>query len=225
MIFEKETLKEIYPLLNSETLLVLDLDNTLIESVSHYGSYQWGNFLTRNALQEGLSLEMALDKIMPLWEKAQYDIEIKPIEEELHIFMNQASLIGVKKMALTGRSPKIADITFEFLEKHRINFSSWGLPHLSFELPNEYLFEKGVFFAGTRNEKGAVLFQFMNQINDKFKRVVFVDDQMHLVKQVQKALEKLPFEYYGVRYSGADKRVAAFDYSLAELERKKLELN
>lgn len=224
-IYEKDSLEMVYEFLDAETLLVLDLDNTLIESVYHYGSYQWGTFLTKRAIREGLSVEKALDKVMPVWEKAQYEIEMKLIEEGLNSFMINNASVGVTQLALTGRSPQIAKITLQQLERFQVEFSVWDPLKFSFELPYEYLFKNGVFFAGTKNEKGAILYQLLNQMPSKFKRVVFVDDQMYLVQQVGEALKELPIEYHGIRYSGADKRVLGFNYSIAEKEKQQLLTN
>ena len=97
--------------MHSETLLILDLDNTLIESSFHYGSYQWGGHLIREALKKGMNEDEALDSIIPHWNKAQYEIEMRTIEEEISDWLNLLHKQGVKMLALTARSLKIVQIT------------------------------------------------------------------------------------------------------------------
>ena len=224
-ILEIESLKTIHEFIHNRTLLVLDLDNTLVESKSHYGSYQWGNFLIKKALEKGMDINEALDEIIPLWEVAQNHIDSKPIEQEVHLFMESVEQLGALKMALTGRSSVVESVTLELLEKYNISFSNWAHTPFIFDLPYDYSFTKGVFFAGPKNQKGAILNQQLQQLKIKIDRVVFVDDQQYLVEEVKQALLNFPIEYYGVRYSGADKKVSEFDYAQSELERVQLQKN
>lgn len=223
-IIEASTFEIVFDYLKEGALLVLDLDNTLIESVYQYGSFQWGNHLVRSALQKGSPMDQALDEVMPLWEYAQQLIEIKPIESSIFQWLNQVNELRTSTIALTGRSPQIAPITLEQLQKHGFCFSNWSHIEKRFQevkIENVYL-EKGVLFVGPRNNKGKVLKQFLHWQEKSFSQIIFLDDQISYLKQVEEIASELNLPYVGIRYSGADQNVQNFDLEIAKQQQELL---
>jgi len=209
-IFEKDSIRVVDKHLHAETLLILDLDNTLIESIFHYGSYQWGGYLIREAIKKGMSEEEALETTMTDWNRAQYEIEMKTIEDEVSGWLNQLHSQGVKILALTARSPQIAQVTHAHLEKHGLKFSDWGAQEMHYGKSAEGYLEKGVLFVGPKNNKGKFLLDFISKLDVTYKKIVFVDDQISYLEQVENSLKGSGIEFIGVRYSRADQRVKSF---------------
>ncbi len=205
-IFEKHSLNDALEFLTPTTLLVLDLDNTLIESSTHFGSYQWGKKMIQEAIENGMKIEEALDHIMPIWDEAQKQVQLALIEEHtpkwFDVFHSQAALV----IGLTGRSPQVAPLTLAGLEVININFSNIDHP-LQFDLPHPIHFEKGILFVGAKNNKGEALIQWIEQTPSRFDRVVFLDDQITYIEQVEKALMNLSIEYVGIRFAKVDEKV------------------
>ncbi|MCH9631801.1 MAG: hypothetical protein S4CHLAM6_01190 [Chlamydiae bacterium] len=220
-IFEEKSITNVSNYLQPGALLVLDLDNTLIESAFHYGSYQWGNFLIREALKEGANIDQALDQVMPLWDKAQHEIEIRTIEEEIEKWLNLQHAQKTLMLGLTGRSHKIATVTLNHLKKHGLSFSNWGFCEPFFKESTHFHLEEGVIFVGPKNNKGEALLHFIHHVTTPIKQIVFVDDQISYLKQVEKSLEGLEVEYIGIRYGGADNAVDRFDLAQAKKEQLK----
>ena len=77
-IIESSSIKEASFFLNGSTLLILDIDNTLIHTKQMLGSVQWCSFLIEQFLQQGLSLDAAVDRAIPRWEKIQ-KIQLSPL--------------------------------------------------------------------------------------------------------------------------------------------------
>ncbi len=221
-IFEEKSITTVSNYLYPGTLLVLDLDNTLIESALHYGSYQWGNFLIREALKGGADIDQALDEVMPLWDRAQHEIEVQTIEAEIEEWINLQHDQKTLMLGLTGRSSQIATVTLNHLEKHGLKFSNWDFCEPFFKENSHFHLEKGVVFVGPKNNKGEALLHFINSLKTPIKRVVFVDDQMSYLKQVEKSLKGSEIEYIGIRYAGADMNVRNFN--LAQAKKEQLEL-
>ena len=221
-IFEEKSITTVSDYLYPETLLVLDLDNTLIESAFHYGSYQWGNFLIREALEGGADIDQALDEVMPLWDKAQHEIEIRTIEAEVEEWLNLQHDQKTLMLGLTGRSSQIATVTLNHLEQHGLKFSNWDSCEPFFKASPHFHLEEGVIFVGPKNNKGEALLHFINSLKTPIKRVVFVDDQISYLEQVEKSLEDTEIEYIGIRYAGADINVKNFDLVEAKKEQLKL---
>lgn len=205
-IFEKNSLNDVLEFLTPTTLLVLDLDNTLVESSSHFGSYQWGKKMIQKAIQDGMSVEDALDYIMPQWDEAQKQVQLALIEEHAPKCFETFHSQVAKIIGLTGRSPQVAPLTLEGLEQINLTFSS--IEHtMQFKLPHPIHFEKGVLFVGAKNNKGDALIQFIKQTKERFHRVVFLDDQINYIEQVEQALIPLSIEYIGIRFAKVDEKV------------------
>lgn len=202
----------------------MDLDNTLIESIYQYGSFQWGNYLVRKELQKGSPIDQALDEVIPLWEQAQQYIEIRPIEQAIFQWLDETKKFNASRIALTGRSPKVASLTLAQLKEHGFSFSDWSHREQQFRemsLENVH-FEEGVLFVGPKNSKGQVLKQFLIGQEKSFSQIVFLDDQISYLKQVEEIALELNLPYLGVRYSGADNKVQEFDLEIANKQQEQL---
>lgn len=219
---EHSSFKNVFDHLLPNTLLVLDLDNTLIESALHYGSYQWANNLIKEAVSQGRDLDEVIDQIIPLWEETQYQVEIRCIEQELVDYFKELHQREIKLLGVTGRSPKMAPLTIKKLKQCNIQFSDWSQCLPQFNQSESVCFEEGIIFVGPKGHKGHALSEFLNQITHSFSRLIFIDDQPHYLKQVHDCFSDGLIKFLGIRYSGADKRVKQFDPKIAEMEKNRL---
>jgi len=131
MTFKKiDSLKEAFEHLTDKTLLVLDLDNTLIECSTAFGSYQWSAYLIRKEMaSQGKSLQEVLDKVVPYWEEMQYQVEMQLIEKESAKWIASLKEEGQTIIALTGRSNYLVERTLYELKRNNLSLSPPILSH------------------------------------------------------------------------------------------------
>lgn len=205
-----------------DSVLVVDLDNTVFESAQMLGSSQWFEHLVQSYRKSGLSEPRAYSQAIGQWMVVQNATEVRPVEKATPNFITGLQTMGINVIALTARPPESARRTLEQLGVVGIDFSRSPVFGTSLEMPFKRataLYMGGVLFAD-RLDKGGVLAAFFDRIKYKPKRIVYVDDQRKHVEAVQKAMRKVGIAFDGFRYGGADGRVKAFDPEVAELQFK-----
>jgi hypothetical protein len=71
----------------------------------------------------------------------------------------------------------------------------------------------GIIFSG-QNDKGELLVKFFQTIDYHPKKVIFIDDKLKYVEQVQRAMAAAEIPFIGIRYSHLDEKVK--NYNVAE---------
>ncbi len=227
MTFQKiDSLKEAFDHLTDKTLLVVDLDNTLIECSTAFGSYQWAAYLIRKEMaDQGKSLSEVLDELVPYWEETQHQVEMQLIEKESPKWIASLKEEGQAIIALTGRSNYLVERTLYELKRNRLAFSS---PNFQSSYPFDALpqvgYQEGVLFVGPKNDKGTLLTHFLSSSDQAYDKVVFIDDQERYLEQCKVAVEKRSLDFVGMHFVALNEKVQAFDYAKA-LEEQKLVLN
>ncbi len=223
---EINSLKEAFDDLTDTTLLVVDLDNTLIECSTAFGSYQWASYLIQKEMSDqGKSLSEVLDEFVPYWEETQHQVEMQLIEKETSKWIASLKEEGQAIIALTGRSNYLVERTLYELKRNRLAFSPPSFKSLyPFEALPQVGYQEGVLFVGPKNDKGTLLTHFLNNSDQSFEKVVFVDDQERYLEQCKTAVEKLSLDFVGMHFVALNEKVRAFDYAKA-LEEQKLILN
>ena len=214
---EISAMKEIVPSLDRDTLLVLDIDNTLIEPTGNLGSDQWYYYLVRRMVAAGLVRAEAERRCLPLWNDMQWLIRVRPVEKETPSLIAEAQRRGVRVVALTARTPALAQRT-------RLQLASVGLrlaggdPDRSLSANGATRFIGGVLYAGDGRDKGELLVQLLRHLRPAPKKIVFVDDKAHNVRNVERALARRRIPVRCFRYAAADGRVRAFESDVADAE-------
>ncbi|MCH9634074.1 MAG: hypothetical protein S4CHLAM7_08120 [Chlamydiae bacterium] len=221
---EAHSVAEVFDCLEEKTLIVLDLDNTLIESSTHFGSYQWAAFLIKQWLAEtGKTLKEALNRFVPVWEKTQYQIKMQLVEAKSPQWINQLKEEGHVIVGLTGRSSYLVDQTIAELDRNQLIFSEPSFKDANFVKNfDKAAYSKGTLFVGPYGHKGFVLAQFIEELKDSFNKIIFVDDQTRYLKQVEEALKPTKIDFLGVHFVALREKVESFDYSLSLEEEKRL---
>jgi hypothetical protein len=136
---------------------------------------------------------------------------------------NQIKTIAFTRMD-TGRLGLIAS-TEEWrlnqLREQGIDFSS-GFPDLlllSFRVAKgeASLFKEGVLFAN-KEAKGPVLAAFLEQIDWKPKKILFLDDKLDYLQSVEEALQSKGIEFIGYHYTEVEKRSILLEEELGRLQ-------
>ena len=109
--------------IDQDTLILLDIDNTIFRSAKHYGSVEFFDTLLADIIaKENIPKMQANFKVYDRWVRAQKHIDTKLIDEKIHAFIERARASKATIIAFTARNPPIADVTYEQLSKHRVHF-------------------------------------------------------------------------------------------------------
>ena len=219
-IREIKSMRQIEREVNRETLLVFDLDNTLIEPIQSLGSDQWYYYLVRKYKEmDKMSEEKAYQKADEVWNKTQWLVEVESVEKTTPQFIQKLQRKGIKMMGLTARTFDISDVTMKQLKSVGIEFKKAVYPkNLEFKLVDTAHYVQGIMYIGEQNDKGKVLVQFLKSIHYQPKKIVFVDDKQKHVTSMERALAELKIKYIGFRYGAADERVQRFNHDVEDME-------
>jgi FMN phosphatase YigB (HAD superfamily) len=189
---------EIRPELSTGTLLVFDIDNTLIEPVGNIGSDQWYYYIEKAYKRDGLDQAAAEAKAGEAWSRTLATVKVKPVEDLIPALVREQQKRGLKILALTAREPADAPATFKQLNDAGIDLAG------------------NVEFVGDGPDKGKALVAYLKKNKLKPSKIVFVDDKPHHAKNVDAALTAAGIPSVSFRYGAADAKVRAFNEVMDE---------
>lgn len=217
-VIETNQMSDILHHVDSETWVIFDVDNTLIESSLHLGSAQWRGHIRKKALDLGYSdteSERILDNF---WKLVQPLIPVRLVDKETESIVKQLQEDKVATMALTAREPDEVTHTEKQLKEVHISLSNDFLKKdFSLSTPYPGLLKNSVVYCG-ENKKSEALLTLFKELDILPKKVVFIDDKWDQIYDVEKILSTLGIEYICIRFSGADARVASFNSEIADLQ-------
>ena len=227
-VFETQKMKDIENFIDPETLVLVDIDNTLMAPTGNTGSDPWFYFQWEALTQAnpGAGQDNFI-KALQIWTQAQDRIKMQPVEALTPGLIQKIRASGNTVIALTSRSPRIKDRTLLQLQSVGIELSpklagldsseAVSLPVGTHpELVEESLFMKGIVFVGN-NDKGQVLRKLFGLANYKPQAVIYVDDKKPHVESVEKICEGFGIKYSGFRYGAADAKVNTYKARIAAL--------
>lgn len=216
---EIASIKEIQPKLEPGTLVVFDVDNTLLQPAGNLGSDQWYDYLIKAIARDDAKLtpEQAEAKAGAVWSRTLAAVTPVPVEGLEPAFVAAIQKRGLKVMALTAREPGHAEVTFKQLKAAGYDLAANAPYGKEYRRKDGGLYSRGVYLAG-EGDKGVFLAGFLKAAGLKPKAVVFVDDKLHHAKAVDAALAAAGIPVAAFRYGGADAKVAAFHSVTAEAD-------
>ena len=219
MILESDRIADLQIHADSDTLVLCDLDNTLFESAMHMGSIQWSHYIIKKAEKAGYSVEEADELSDKFWIFAQLLVPVRYVDPETPHVLLALKRSGIPLLGLTARYPIEVGSTKRQLNSLGIDLRTSYYPEdfsiLSSSHPSVY--DEGVIYCGC-NKKSAALVAFLLKANYFPKRILFIDDRLCHVQDLEKVMTDMGIEFIGIRFSGADARSNAFDSSIAELQ-------
>lgn len=211
-------MEEIIQEIDGDTLVIFDIDNTVIEPTGQVGSDQWYYYLAQKFQSlENLSLGDAHYKAERLWNTAQSYIKTQAVEEQTPQIIARLQERNIPVMALTARSREIAEITRQQLSESNINFQK-SSPKYNYA-HNSTRYEGGILYQGEGFDKGKTLVEFLRHTNLKPKKIVFIDDKEKNTNNVNRALQELDIIHVEFRYGRTDEKVREFQAKFLKLER------
>ncbi len=218
-IIESKTIQDVEKYRSEGTLIIYDLDNTLIEPVQLLGSDQWFYYRLNQLIEKLSDKEKALRKALSEWIAAQTVSKIKIVEEGTAEMIASQQAEGVKLMGLTTRDGLMAHCTLLQLEDLGIDLAkgTFQKENLYFDSEKTNFFTGGVLFT-SGSHKGRALRKFLALVGYEPKRVLFINDKYQNLKEVADVCYEEGIEFLGLRYGYLDQKIAQFNADIAEIQ-------
>lgn len=218
-IFEISTIKQCEEHIRPDRLIVFDIDNTIMEASQTLGSDQWFSYRIRENQNKGLSEQESFYRTLIEWMAVQLQTQVKLVEPQFSSLFDHIVKGGWKVVGLTSRGQELAGRTLEQLNSIGVDLSRASPTPQEIVFGQGQVYHGGVLFAHGSN-KSTLLFQFLNRVALHPKGIIFVDDKMNNLLDVEKECAANQIAFWGLRYAYMDKKVQAMRPEVAEVQLK-----
>lgn len=201
--------------IDKDTLVIFDIDNTLIRQNSMVGTHQWGDYIRDRGVRRGMDVKAASELQHKLFADLQSKVTVLPTENEVTVILKQLSERNIPHFALTARAPIIKDVTISQLQILGHDFST-SFPEQKDISQLDSFLKQGIIFSGS-TPKGELLKLIIENSVRKPTHVIFIDDRSYNLESVEASLKDYPVKLNSYRYGGADASVKNFDPIEADL--------
>ena len=215
-IIETKVFADILNYIQPNTLVILDIDDTLIEAKQTIGTDAWFRWRIDFYKKNGLESTLAFDKALLEWASVQCHTQVKLTEPGIDSIVRKMQEDNVPLMCLTTRASGLSTRTIELLNSVNIDMARTALvkDKILFLNPHEVVFRDGILFTGGAH-KGTSLFIFLEQIKHlmplkNIEQIVFINDKASHLADMQVSCEKRNIPFIGLRYGITDERVCNF---------------
>lgn len=220
-IIETDSIMSVLDYAQENTLVIADLDNTLIESQNQLGSSQWGDHLGNLFTEPGRPFEEIDFLVAEVWCKVQPLIKIRCVDPLTPQIIKQVCENGIIFMGLTARRPCEVHYTQKQLSSVQITLSNIieeGFLERNLDPRKDIVYHQGIVFCTPINKKSYGLRLFLEKSKLCPKRIIFIDDKLSHVEDVGQLVEDLGIDYIGIRFSRADAQVMSFCPKIAKIQ-------
>lgn len=222
-IIQVSDIKVLHQYASPDTLILTDIDHTLLKSATHLASHDWWGHVHKTIDKSTITREQAWPVFGPQTIWIMHQVPAQPMQEDTAQVIRQLQDKKIHVMALTAR-PKSSSycahydrLTRDHLKKIDVDFTLSTLPaELAFTEVETPLWSccYGVIFTG-KVPKGISLVAFLNDHNYKPARVVLIDDLLPQLESMEKALAEVGIEFVGLHYVQTHK---PFDAAIANIQ-------
>ncbi len=203
-----------------DTLLILDIDDTLLIPTQMLGCDEWFQYRWNEYVRQGLNSKQALEKALSEWEGVRHLTQMEIVEPDSEAIIRDLQEQGHQVIGLTTQGLALATRTYLQLLEKQIDLSLTAPCQEDCYLQAQehgVLYRKGILFtSGTA--KGEALFRFCEKIGFQPKKIVFVNDKASHLADIEGAAEKRGVAFIGLRYSYSDSRKKAFVPEIADYQ-------
>lgn len=218
--------------LTEQDLAIFDVDDTLIaykdSLLRPCSTLTLGWLMLKNSSK--ITPELYNELTSVIFDEAKKDV----IEKETPLIIHEMQQKKIKTIALTaatagamGHITKFEEARVKELQEFDIDFDHPfpGVVHIDFEeykTKNNPAFFQGILFSDNFG-KARVLLSFLDKVQFHPKKVVFVDDKLKNLVEVEDALTERGIDFVGFHYKGAEKLPCKADRAVFDLQIQTLE--
>jgi hypothetical protein len=219
-IIEVAHFQEVPSHIKKETLVIFDIDDTLLIPIQMLGCDEWFIHRMKQNQQAGLSSSAALEKALNEWEAVRFLTKMEIVEPGSDKIVRSLQDQNYCVMGLTTQGLALATRTVHQLKDNQFDLSLTAPSkedHYFSIGGHGVLYRRGILFtSGT--SKGASLFALLDKLGIKPQRIVFLNDKATHLKDIEQVAEKRGVEFVGLRYAYSDARKKAFSPEIADFE-------
>lgn len=218
-MFEINHMDEIYSHLTPDTLIVFDIDNTLMEPVQELGSDQWFYHRIKEYESWGMGKAQALDRALHQWMSIQHITKVRLVEPGIDEIVQDLQNKGYKAMGLTTRGLGMCTLTIHQLNRINIDLSSAAPTQEEIHFMNGQgcLLRSGILFTAA-SHKGEAMRKLFDKIGYWPKSILFINDKASHIREFEETMKEQGVPFVGLRYGATDNRVLNFRNHIAEVQ-------
>jgi hypothetical protein len=214
-IIETANFRAITQHVTPNTLVLLDIDDTLLIPKQTLGTDVW----FRYQLKKNAHLADCLDKTLAQWEAIRHLTEIEIVEKGTEEIIRQMQEAKIAVMGLTTQGLALATRTVKQLQSINIDLSLTAPTRQDHYFINDHgvLMRQGILFtAGT--PKGPAIAKLLQILGYQPERILFINDKETHLLDVAVTAEEIGISFIGLRYSFRDGIIANFSPLIAEIQ-------
>lgn len=192
------------------TLLVLDIDDTLLTSAGFFGSDAWYEWQKTLPAGDPGKVACLFDVISLNYEAGAQQATQADGPALIHPLVQRDALMLTSRNPLyrggTLRTLRDAGYALPTMLDGRDEGRIWRWRKTPQAAPVTVSYDQGVFMT-TGQDKGLVLLDLLGRLGMSYQRVVLVDDGEKNIAAMQAALRDAGIDYLGLHYRRVDKRV------------------
>jgi len=219
-VIEAKHFSEISTHATPGTLVISDIDDTILIPLQMIGSDEWFSHRINKHRTDGLQPNLALEKTVAEAQAVRQLTQMKLAEPGTDKIIQALQKKGICVMGLTVQASAVAMRTNQQLKTSNVDLTVNALSKEDQYFPlngQNMLYKNNILFT-TGTSKGEALFTLLDKIKVTPKRIVFIDDKASNVADVEKWAKKRNVQFIGLRYSHSDQSKAAFRPDVAEVQ-------
>lgn len=218
-IVEIKSFKEIHSHLASDTIIILDIDDTLLVPVQMLGCDEWFQSRKRFHQQAGFNPSQSLEKSLAEWEAVRHLSKMKIVEPDTDEIVRKLQE-DYYVMGLTTQGLALATRTQQQLIENQINLIQSAPSRDDYYLMIDgqgVLFRTGILFTAGAH-KGKALFSLFEKLAYKPKCILFINDKRSHLLDIEETAKEQGVAFIGLRYAYSDAYKEAFDAEIAHFQ-------
>jgi len=201
----------------NNTIVLCDIDNTLLKASQQLGSVEWGDYIIQTLTEKGMDRNDAQEIESKLWNLIGPNIPIMLMQPEIPKIIQTIQQKGIPVVGLTARGATETSYTIRQLESLKISFTKMS-PSFSLDQLSKY--SQGVIFCSPFRSKASCLFFFLRKCQFPATQIIYIDDKIEYLYDLEEACNTQKVSFMGLRYSKADNLSKQFQPAIAHIQWK-----
>lgn len=199
--------------------VIVDIDGTLIDAAQMLGSTHWlYDHLSRLVHEEGLAPAEAAFVFEEKLGSVRASVPFKPMEEGIPALIADLQERGHVVFALTHRPLSMCKATKRHLASCGIDLKRTSPIDGDACFSDLSRMHDGVIFVSDFGPKGRTLSLLLQELAERPREIVFVDDSEHNVTSVAQMCEELKIPCHAFYYQQRNKRHADYSRAVADIQ-------
>jgi hypothetical protein len=186
------------------------------------GNTAFWNYFVSKVTDYSRGHQVCKENIHAIIQKIVARVPVGLIESNAAETIKHLQAQGIWTFGLTARCinpdymPSADRGTYEHLKSVKIDFTQHPLMN-KVNQETARFFSYGIIFTD-HQEKGPYLEKFLQNMDLRPEKIVFIDDNVKQIKSVEKSLEKMGIPFIGYRYSNLDHFHTQFDPLIVNIQ-------